>query len=333
MKRGNQRDKKTPMFESAIPTNYDFVDYTEAEKHEAEQAHKEGTFGNKNVEAGQPKMRSIFDQLVETKEHDVDLPEERGNKPQQNTFSGQQQYGSFGQQTSKPSGNNIKQDDKLNIKINPQSDFSNFPPPPGAGSDRHNNIQSNYQPNSYGKGYTNQGNSQGNFSTSSNFAKKEYEMNGGPQHTQKPQPPTINYQQPSSSSHNASLNNSRQAPTLNNNYGNPNIQASSNSNYGSPQTFVKQGPSQGYPAASSQYQSPQQPAKTNPNLANSQHTNSYQTTSVSSSYMTQSTKVPASSGSTGTSVGGYSDPALLAMLPESVRNNILSMIERSKNSK
>ena len=52
MKRGNQRDKKTPMFESAIPTNYDFVDYTEAEKHEAQQAHKEGTFGNKNAEAG-----------------------------------------------------------------------------------------------------------------------------------------------------------------------------------------------------------------------------------------------------------------------------------------
>ena len=41
-------------------------------------------------------MRSIFDQLVETKEHDVDLPEEKEKKSQQNTFSSQQQYPSFG---------------------------------------------------------------------------------------------------------------------------------------------------------------------------------------------------------------------------------------------
>ena len=67
------------MFESAIPSNYDFVDYTGAEKLAAEQAHKEGTFGNQEKRQGegpaQGKMRSIFDQIVETKEHDVELSE------------------------------------------------------------------------------------------------------------------------------------------------------------------------------------------------------------------------------------------------------------------
>ena len=109
MKR-NQRDKKTPMFESAIPTNYDFVDYTEAEKRAAQEAHKDGLFGHQEKTQmegpGQSKMKSIFDQLVETKEHDVELPEQNVKSSQQQSFSKQQQYGSIGQvQNAKTSSN------------------------------------------------------------------------------------------------------------------------------------------------------------------------------------------------------------------------------------
>lgn len=109
MKR-EKRDKKTPMFESAFPTNYDFVDYTGAEKLAAQQAHKEGIFGNQDTRqmegSGQTKIKSIFDQIVETKEHEVEISDSSANRSQQSFNFAQQQSSSWQAQKSNTTTSN-----------------------------------------------------------------------------------------------------------------------------------------------------------------------------------------------------------------------------------
>lgn len=79
------RNKKTPMFVSTINSNYDFVDYTNGDgQSQPQQGSALGTA--QGIE--KPKGKSIFDQMVEAKEQEVDLPPPNTQQQEQKPPSG-----------------------------------------------------------------------------------------------------------------------------------------------------------------------------------------------------------------------------------------------------